>query len=189
MSNITLIVVSVLFDMDGTLVKFIDGGDIFKAKYFEELPPQVSICEAAADIDGKTVFVEIDGKRYLFVLRTASLSSYLTNTPHDVLTEKNHSLDMHTNISQEDRYFTPCGSSKWEYAVRHGIAKHGVMVDDYGRNLADWQGPQIKVSRDSEDMKKEMQRFKYCISPDQTRDEIAETILRVVQEQAISFIA
>lgn len=189
MSSITLMVITVLFDMDGTLVKFIDGGDIFRGKYFEELPPQVSICDASTRIDGKTVLVEINGRRYLFVLRTASLSSYLTNTPHDVLTEKNHSLDMHTEIPQESRYFLPCGFSKWEKAVELGISHRSILIDDFGRNLADWAGPHIKVSRDAEDMKKEMQKYQYCISPDQTSEEIAETILGCIKANASAFVA
>lgn len=188
MSSITLVFITVFFDMDGTLVRFIDGGDIFKSKYFEELPPQENVCHAADWIDGKVVFVEKNDRRYAFVLRTAALSSYLTNTPHDVLQEKNASLDMHTSIPKENRYFLPCGSSKWDKAVELGLGHRSLLIDDFGHNLSDWKGPYIKVSRDSEDMKKEMLKYKYCISPDLSESQIAETILGCIKASTGYFL-
>lgn len=175
---IKTVFITVLFDMDGTLMKYIEGGDIFRSKYFEELPPNKNICDAASAIDGKEIArVEVNGHSVSIVLKTASLSSYLANSPHDVLKEKNISLDKHTSIGSDRRFFIPCGSSKWQKAVSLGVDRSSILIDDYGVNLADWQGPSIKVSRDIEDLKKEMQKYEYCISPDQPKHSIVSTIV------------
>ena len=175
------LVIIVWFDMDGTLVKFIDGGDIFRSRYFEELPPHEEICETASKIDGMELGTRIiNGQMYRIVLKTASLSSYLTNTPHDVLTEKNNSLDAYTSIPRENRVFIPCGSSKWSKVVSMGLEERSILIDDFGRNLADWKGPCIKVSRNAKDMEKEMRRYTFCISPDNSVKENIETIKRCV---------
>lgn len=159
----------ILWDMDGTLFEFIYGGDIYRALYFEQLASNKSLCDAAKLLDGKTI------GRYKLV--SAVLSSYLTDSPHDVKQEKNNALDRDTSIPQENRIFIPCGTSKWKAVCERGIQDKCILIDDYGHNLEDWEGPCVKVSRDTEDMKKEMLKYEYCISPDLPAQEIAKVIM------------
>ena len=161
------------FDLDGVLFKFIPDGDIYRALYFEELPGQKNILRAAAMLDG----MESDE----MVLRCGTLGSYLTDTPHDVRAEKNHALDRETNIPMSRRIHIPCGTSKWQAVCDRGIQDRCILIDDYGLNLRDWEGPYVKVSRNALDMVGEMQRHKFCVNPDQDPEVIALTILEAIR--------
>jgi hypothetical protein len=79
---------NIFWDMDGTLFKWIEGGDILRKGYFEELPSNQNIVEAAKRLDG---MVMTNGA----ILRCYVLSSYLTTptmSPHDTKGEKNAAL-------------------------------------------------------------------------------------------------
>lgn len=164
----------VLWDQDGTLYEFKPDGNYYTHLYFYLLRCLKNTVMAASLINGM-VF-----EGYEFV--SCVYSNVLIDSPHDPEQEKNDALDRDTDIPRENRIFMPCGSSKWENAVKMGIADRCILIDDYGKNLEDWQGPKVKVSRDAEDRKKEMLKYKYCISPDQTADDIIKTILSAVKD-------
>lgn len=167
-------VMFIFWDMDGTLFEFIPDGAIYEAGYFENLNSQKNIVKAAERVDGMRM---VDGT----LLRSVVLSNYLPDSPHDCVGEKNNALDRETHFSKGQRIFLPCGRSKWEAVSSLGLAPNAVLVDDYGKNTDEWAGPYIKVSRDAEDMKEEMQRHSFCISPDSDVDSIVNTICYAVE--------
>lgn len=167
-------VFNVFWDMDGTLFEFIYGGDIYRKGYFEELGSHENLIKAAEYVDGMMMVNGVTLKSYV-------LSSYLTDSPHDCKDEKNRALDRETHFSQDQRIFVPCGSSKWEAIRNLGLAPNAILVDDYGVNADQWMGPYIKVSKDADDMRDEMQRHRYCISPDSDFEGIVNTICYAVE--------
>ena len=169
--------IHILWDMDGTLFRFIPNGDIYRDSYFELLPCNRSLADALDRLHGMRF-----GNHSLYC---ETLSSYLTDSPHDPVKEKNTALDRETSVSRDRRFFIPCGESKWDAACRMRIEKNSILIDDYGKNISDWKGPYVKVSRDSEDLKKEKHHHKFCISPDNTPDEIIHIVLCALAEEKL----
>lgn len=167
-------VMNIFWDMDGTLFEFIYGGDIYRKGYFEDLGSHDNIVKAAERVDGMTMVNGVTLKSYI-------LSSYLTDSPHDCKEEKNKALDRETHFSKEQRIFLPCGTSKWEAIRKLGFGSNAILVDDYGFNTDSWMGPYIKVSKDDNDMREEMRRHEFCISPESDVESIVNTICYAVE--------
>ena len=162
--------VNIFWDMDGTLFAFIYGGDIYSRGYFENLPAHKSLIEAAEKLDGLTLNNGVTFHSYI-------LSSYLTDSPYDPRAEKNRALDRETlGFPKEKRIFLPCGSSKWDAVMKLGLDDNAILIDDFGQNIRCWKGQYVKVSKDAEDMLNEMQRHKYCISPDSDVATVIKTV-------------
>jgi len=161
------------WDLDGVLFKFLPDGNIYRKLYFEELPEQKNIIRAAAMLDGMVLAGRM-------ILRCGTLGSYLADSPHDVKAEKNNALDRVTDIPKERRIHIPCGCSKWEAVCERGLQDHCILIDDFGKNLSDWKGPYVKVSKNSLDRVGESLKHRFCISPDQEPEVIGRTILEAI---------
>lgn len=143
-----------LFDMDGTLAKFLFGTPLPEVKsegYFLCLPPNPSIIGAAKEVNA-------------FVL-----SAYFTDCKH-ALPEKISWNRIWTGIPENRQFYLPCGESKGLF-FRPGR----ILVDDRGIHCKEWSdagGVYVKVAVDSDDAKKEKEKHRFVISPDMSTEAI-----------------
>ena len=123
-------------DMDGTLAEFrvVDTMEtLYEQGYFSQLLPHQQV------VDGIKQFMKENPDTEVFIL-----SSVLTDSPY-AQEEKNAWLDRYLpEISAENRIFVPCGSTKNEF-VPSGVRKNDVLLDDYSKNLHEWQGKALKL--------------------------------------------
>lgn len=119
-------------DMDGTLAVFTPVDELetlYQKGYFLNLEPHVNVVEAVRDIINNHPEIDV----YI-------LSAYLTDSQY-ALQEKNEWLNKHLpEIEQDRRIFGPCGSDKKDW-IPGGIRESDHLLDDYTRNLNDWQPP------------------------------------------------
>lgn len=119
-------------DMDGTLAVFkpVDEMEtLYEEGYFKTLAPQRNVVEAVRKIITEHPEIEVN-----------ILSAYLSDSQY-ALQEKNEWLDRYLpEISREHRVFVPCGTDKKE-GIRDGIRKTDFLLDDYTKNLNEWQPP------------------------------------------------
>lgn len=119
-------------DMDGTLAVFtpLDTLEtLYEKGYFLNQKPQENVVEAVRDIVVNYPEIEVN-----------ILSAFLVDSPY-ALEEKNEWLDRYLpEIDQSHRVFVPCGSDKKE-GIKGGIRETDFLLDDYTKNLFDWQPP------------------------------------------------
>lgn len=119
-------------DMDGTLAVFkpVDEMEtLYEKGYFLNLMPQENVVEAIREIATNHPEIEVN-----------ILSAYLTDSKY-ALQEKNEWLDRHLpEIDSDHRIFVPCGTDKKE-GIREGIRSNDFLLDDYTKNLNEWQPP------------------------------------------------
>lgn len=119
-------------DMDGTLAVFkpVDEMEtLYEEGYFKRLAPQRNVVEAVRKIIMEHPEIEVN-----------ILSAYLTDSEY-ALKEKNEWLDRYLpEIDQDHRIFVACGADKKE-GIRDGIRKTDFLLDDYTKNLNEWQPP------------------------------------------------
>lgn len=119
-------------DMDGTLAVFkpVDEMEtLYEEGYFLNLTPQENVVEAIREIVTKHPEIEVN-----------ILSAYLTDSKY-ALQEKNKWLDKYLpEIDKDHRIFVPCGTDKKE-GIREGIRSNDFLLDDYTKNLNEWQPP------------------------------------------------
>lgn len=119
-------------DMDGTLAVFkpVDEMEtLYEEGYFLNLTPQENVVEAIREIVAEHPEIEVN-----------ILSAYLTDSRY-ALQEKNEWLDRHLpEIDRDHRVFVPCGTDKKE-GIREGIRSNDFLLDDYTKNLNEWQPP------------------------------------------------
>lgn len=119
-------------DMDGTLAVFkpVDEMEtLYEEGYFKTLEPQRNVVEAVRQIIKDHPEVEVN-----------ILSAYLTDSRY-ALKEKNEWLDRYLpEIDQKHRIFVACGTDKKE-GIRGGIRSNDFLLDDYTKNLNEWQPP------------------------------------------------
>lgn len=119
-------------DMDGTLAVFkpVDEMEtLYEKGYFKMLAPQRNVVEAIKKIIIEHPEIEVN-----------VLSAYLTDSAY-ALKEKNEWLDRYLpEIDQDHRIFVACGTDKKE-GIRDGIRKTDFLLDDYTKNLSEWQPP------------------------------------------------
>lgn len=119
-------------DMDGTLAVFkpVDEMEtLYEKGYFLNLTPQENVVEAIREIVAKHPEIEVN-----------ILSAYLTDSKY-ALQEKNEWLDKYLpEIDRDHRIFVPCGTDKKE-GIREGIRSNDFLLDDYTKNLNEWQPP------------------------------------------------
>lgn len=119
-------------DMDGTLAVFktVDTMEtLYEKGYFKNLQPQKNVIAAVKRIVDENPDIEV----YI-------LSAYLSDSPY-ALSEKNEWLDHYLpEIPPARRLFVPCGEDK-KSVVKDGICENDYLLDDYTKNLNDWQPP------------------------------------------------
>lgn len=119
-------------DMDGTLAVFKPVDELetlYEEGYFKRLAPQRNVVEAVRKIIMEHPEIEVN-----------ILSAYLTDSEY-ALKEKNEWLDRYLpEIDQDHRIFVACGADKKE-GIRDGIRKTDFLLDDYTKNLNEWQPP------------------------------------------------
>lgn len=119
-------------DMDGTLAVFTPVDEmetLYEQGYFSNLKPHENVVAAIRDIVVNHPEIEVN-----------ILSAYLSDSQF-ALAEKNEWLNQYLpEIDQEHRIFVPCGSDKKEGIVG-GIRSNDFLLDDYTKNLNDWQPP------------------------------------------------
>lgn len=119
-------------DMDGTLAVFKPVDELetlYEEGYFKRLAPQRNVVEAVRKIIMEHPEIEVN-----------ILSAYLTDSEY-ALKEKNEWLDRYLpEINQDHRIFVACGADKKE-GIRDGIRKTDFLLDDYTKNLNEWQPP------------------------------------------------
>ena len=119
-------------DMDGTLAVFkpVDEMEtLYEKGYFLNLEPHENVVAAVKEIIAKNSDIEVN-----------ILSAYLSDSKY-ALQEKNAWLDKYLpEIDREHRVFVPCGTDKKE-GIRDGIRKDDFLLDDYTKNLNEWQPP------------------------------------------------
>lgn len=164
-------------DMDGTLAVFkpVDEMEtLYEEGYFKTLAPQRNVVEAVRKIIKEHPEIEVN-----------ILSAYLSDSQY-ALQEKNEWLDRYLpEINQEHRVFVPCGTDKKE-GIRDGVRKTDFLLDDYTKNLHEWQPPArgIKLLNG---INHSRGTWVYdCLRHDRTADSLAAAIVSVVRgEQQI----
>lgn len=118
-------------DMDGTLAVFTPCDTmetLLEKGYFENLAPMQSVVDAV-----KILHQHPDIEVY-------TLSAYLSDSQYAV-DEKMAWLDKHLpQVPNERRIFLPCGVDKTT-AVPGGIRPDDFLMDDYTKNLNEWEPP------------------------------------------------
>lgn len=158
-------------DMDGSLAEWRDDGasHIYQQGYFANLNPNQNIVTAIKKL------VELSQKSKRF--RVKVLSSYLEDSAY-ALKEKRWWLEEYLpEISEHDWIFVPYGMNKQEVASKYITNNNDVLVDDYGKNLNEWKGKKVKVSRNLLDSQNERQKYKHVISPEHDPLEICLELL------------
>ena len=119
-------------DMDGTLAVFtpVDTLEtLYQPGYFYNLKPIQSV------VDAIKIFVKENPDVEVHVL-----SSVLSDSQY-ALEEKNQWLDKYLpEIPKERRLFPACGIEK-KSIIPDGITSNDFLLDDYTKNLLDWQPP------------------------------------------------
>ncbi|MCC8028009.1 MAG: hypothetical protein LIP16_22220 [Clostridium sp.] len=119
-------------DMDGTLAVFTPVNTLetlYEQGYFLNQAPHEKVVQAIKYIIANYPDIEVN-----------ILSAYLTDSKF-ALQEKNEWLDRHLpEIENSNRIFVPCGSDK-KAGIVGGIRSNDFLLDDYTRNLNDWQPP------------------------------------------------
>jgi 5'(3')-deoxyribonucleotidase len=119
-------------DMDGTLAVFKPVDELetlYEQGYFLNLQPQENVVEAIREIITKHPEIEVN-----------ILSAYLSDSEY-ALAEKNKWLDRYLpEIDSKHRIFVPCGTDKKD-GIRNGVRKDDFLLDDYTKNLNEWQPP------------------------------------------------
>lgn len=158
----------VFLDQDGTLCEFrfdCTLEDLYVPGYFEALKPHDNIISACQRL--------VNEENELFLL-SAVLKDHKT-----AVSEKSSWGDNYVPFIQ-NRLFPYCGEKK--NAVLEFFYPDDILIDDFGKNLSEWHGIRIKVSRNKEDKVKESRRWEYVISPDDEPEEIIEVIKRAKRE-------
>lgn len=118
--------------MDGTLAVFHPVDELetlYEKGYFLNLEPQKNVLAAIRELTVNHTEIEVN-----------ILSAYLSDSPY-ALQEKNEWLDRFLpEIDRDHRIFVPCGTDKKE-GVRGGIRENDFLLDDYTKNLNEWQPP------------------------------------------------
>lgn len=119
-------------DMDGTLAVFkpVDEMEtLYEKGYFLNLEPHENVVAAIKEIIANSPDIEVN-----------ILSAYLSDSAY-ALQEKNEWLDRYLpEIDRDHRIFVPCGTDKKE-GIREGIREDDFLLDDYTKNLNEWQPP------------------------------------------------
>lgn len=119
-------------DMDGTLAVFkpVDEMEtLYEQGYFLNLEPHENVLDAIKTIVANHPEIEVN-----------ILSAYLTDSKY-ALQEKNAWLDRYLpEVDRDHRVFVPCGTDKKE-GIREGVRKDDFLLDDYTKNLNEWQPP------------------------------------------------
>lgn len=119
-------------DMDGTLAVFkpVDEMEtLYEQGYFLNLTPHENVVDAIKEIATNHPEIEVN-----------ILSAYLTDSKY-ALKEKNEWLDRYLpEVDRDHRVFVPCGTDKKE-GIREGVRKNDFLLDDYTKNLNEWQPP------------------------------------------------
>ncbi len=119
-------------DMDGTLAVFRHVDELetlYEKGYFLNLEPQKNVLAAIRELAVNHPEIEVN-----------ILSAYLTDSQY-ALQEKNKWLDRYLpEINRDHRVFVPCGTDKKE-GIRGGIRENDILLDDYTKNLNEWQPP------------------------------------------------
>ena len=137
----------VFIDMDGTLARFHAENNylerMYEPSFFSELAPYENAVDTAAKLaEG--------GEAEVYVI-----SSVIEGYPPGDCAEQKHAwLDKHLPmIDRAHRIFPPMGANKTEY-VTGGVRADDVLVDDYNKNLEEWQsagGTSVKFVNDIND--------------------------------------
>ncbi len=134
----------IFVDMDGTLANFHSEvrylERMFEKGFFENLKPYQNMVDA---INMLLVYPE---SYEVFIL-----SACVDGEPPYCQEEKNKWIDKYLpDIDSEHRIFTKMGVPKSEY-IEGGITTKDVLIDDYNKNLEEWQvfgGKAIKCKND-----------------------------------------
>lgn len=173
----------VFIDMDGTLARFHAENNylerMYEPSFFSELAPYENAVEAAAKL-------AVGGEAEVYVI-----SSVIEGYPPGDCAEQKHAwLDEHLPmIDRAHRIFPPMGANKTEY-VPEGVRADDVLVDDYNKNLEEWQsagGTSVKFVNDINDRglvgkRWEGERVYYSASAEDTAARLGE-IANIAQEK------
>lgn len=119
-------------DMDGTLAEFKPVKkieELYEKSYFLDLKPNITVVRAVNDIVGNHPEVEVN-----------ILSAVLSDSEY-ALSEKKAWLKKYLpDIPDERCFFPSCGTDK-KLAIPDGVRSTDFLLDDYTKNLNDWEPP------------------------------------------------
>ena len=123
-------------DMDGTLAVFtpVDTLEtLYEKGYFANLEPHMDV------ISGLKLFIKENPD-----IEVNILSSVLSDSDY-ALEEKQQWLDRYLpEIDRQHRFFPACGEEK-STAISGGIKETDILLDDYSKNLHEWEPPAIGI--------------------------------------------
>ena len=161
----------IFVDMDGVLAKFNNmissPEELYEQGYFLNLEPQQRVVDAVKELIGR-------GNVEVFIM-----SAVLADSKY-ALGEKNEWVDKFLpEIDDTHRIFPPCGDNKLHY-IPKGVRATDVLLDDYTKNLKEWEPPAIgvKLLNDINSTKGTWKGNK--ISFNRPPEEIADLIEKVV---------
>ena len=133
-------------DMDGTIAKIHEEFNylerITEKGFFNSLKPYKETIQIIKEAQDKGVEV--------FVISAISPESW-----NDIVKDKDEWLDKELNIPKENRIFVPIGANKAaELKRRVSFSKSTVLLDDYNKNLEEWEmegGTSIKFVNEIND--------------------------------------
>lgn len=121
-------------DMDGTVAKFNPVAKteaLYEKGYFQNLEPMTNMVEAVKNIVRSSGIIEV------YILSACLDSKY-------AMSEKNAWLNKYLpEINEQHRIFCEYGKSKATYIQE--LRETDVLLDDYTKNLNDWNGVGIKI--------------------------------------------
>ena len=125
----------VFFDMDGVLAEYrnVPYIEMLRQGYFAELAPQQEALEALKTLSEDPRF------------EVYTLSAVIKENPY-ALMEKKTWLKEHLgdHIWNVRSVFPFCGTNKCD-AVPGGVRATDILIDDYNRNLIDWQSRAVAI--------------------------------------------
>jgi len=117
----------VFFDMDGVLAEYkqLELSELYKKGYFRKLKPYRESLKAIKKLSSDPEF------------EVYTLSAYLEDSKY-ALKEKKIWFRKYFRRNNITPIFIPCGSNKAD-AVPGGIRSTDILIDDYNKNLRDWE--------------------------------------------------
>lgn len=161
------------FDMDGTIAEWNNDASIEEVTapgYFINRKPMQQMLNALDSL----MSVDISG------LEICILSSVFTDN-HSIK-EKREWLNTHlaNKIKRKNQFFVPYGESKYDYIKNHISLedKRVVLVDDFTKNLKEWEGLGIKCLNGINNTHGTWDG--YVVNANSTSDVIYRTILGIL---------
>lgn len=158
-------------DMDGTVAKFnplVKIEALYEEGYFKNLEPMTNMVEAIKNVAETSKEIEV------FILSACLDSKY-------AMPEKNDWLDKHLPIiDTQHRIFCEYGKEKSAYIPEP--KETDVLLDDYTKNLKEWNGIGIKILNGINDTNKSWcgQRISSFLEPNILAYTIKNNVLSAI---------